>query len=230
MLRLFSFSRFGWATGLVRRLRTLCNDCRLEPESLHFKRELVEERTPACAWSLPRRSTASVEEGEALFEVAKDAHRPFVVRVADSEVRALGTVFSVRLIPTTRIDGDALAVTLIEGQVSVRTAQRSSAAPNDELELVGPCHPPHPCRRRAVPGLRACHRRGRRPADDRQFHAQPAGDPAVEVLTMKFISIALIFTLLAGAQQAGQPAAQATPQAATASSSFRPTRSWWWRR
>ena len=31
---------------------------------------------------------------------------------------------------------------------------------------------------------------------------------------MKFISIALIFTLLAGAQQAGQPAAQAAPQAA----------------
>ena len=31
---------------------------------------------------------------------------------------------------------------------------------------------------------------------------------------MKFVSIALIFTLLAGAQQAGQPAAQATPQAA----------------
>lgn len=43
--------------------------------------------------------TVSVEEGEALFEVAKDPRRPFVVRVADREVVALGTVFSVRLTP-----------------------------------------------------------------------------------------------------------------------------------
>lgn len=37
--------------------------------------------------------TVSVEDGQALFEVAKDAHRPFVVRVAGSEVRALGGLF-----------------------------------------------------------------------------------------------------------------------------------------
>jgi len=41
----------------------------------------------------------TVEEGEALFEVAKDPHRPFVVRAGGSEVRAQGTVFSVRFIP-----------------------------------------------------------------------------------------------------------------------------------
>ena len=43
--------------------------------------------------------TASVDSGEALFEVAKDAHRPFVVRAGGSEVVAVGTVFSVRLAP-----------------------------------------------------------------------------------------------------------------------------------
>lgn len=66
--------------------------------------------------------TVRVEEGEALFEVAKDARRPFVVRVADREVVAVGTVFSVRLTPTSAIGSEALDVTLIEGQVSVRAA------------------------------------------------------------------------------------------------------------
>jgi transmembrane sensor len=57
--------------------------------------------------------------GEALFEVAKDPRRPFVVRAAGSELTALGTVFSVRLMPSGDRSGDELAVTLIEGQVSV---------------------------------------------------------------------------------------------------------------
>ena len=89
--------------------------------------------------------TVSVEEGEALFEVAKDPRRPFVAKVADREVVALGTVFSVRLTPTGGIGSDALDVTLIEGQVSVRTAsgERDRAAetrpvllkPGDRLRL-----------------------------------------------------------------------------------------------
>jgi len=62
--------------------------------------------------------SVSVEDGEALFEVAKDAHRPFVVRVGGSEVLALGTVFSVRFTPRQAGASD-VAVTLIEGQVSV---------------------------------------------------------------------------------------------------------------
>ena len=62
--------------------------------------------------------SVSVEDGEALFEVAKDPHRPFVVRVGGSEVRALGTVFAVRFTPRQAGAGD-VAVTLIEGQVSV---------------------------------------------------------------------------------------------------------------
>lgn len=61
-----------------------------------------------------------LERGEALFEVAKDPHRPFVVHAAGSEVVALGTEFSVRLPGLGEHRNDALAVTLIEGQVSVR--------------------------------------------------------------------------------------------------------------
>jgi transmembrane sensor len=67
------------------------------------------------------RRTVSVEEGEALFEVAKDAHRPFIVLAGESEVVAVGTVFSVRLAPRSWVDGDKLSVILIEGQVSVST-------------------------------------------------------------------------------------------------------------
>lgn len=51
--------------------------------------------------------------GQALFEVAKNPTRPFVVRAADRQVTALGTVFQVRL------DRNRLKVTLVEGKVVV---------------------------------------------------------------------------------------------------------------
>jgi len=70
------------------------------------------------AYSAKQR-TVEIRGGEALFEVAKDKARPFVVRVAGSEVVAVGTAFSVRLIEGPKRD-EAVAVTLIEGQVNVR--------------------------------------------------------------------------------------------------------------
>jgi len=65
--------------------------------------------------------TVQVSHGEAFFEVAKDARRPFVVRIAGSEVVAVGTAFSVRYAPGAQA-ADELAVTLVEGQVKVRPA------------------------------------------------------------------------------------------------------------
>ena len=65
--------------------------------------------------------TVEVSNGEAFFEVAKDAQRPFVVRIAGSEVVAVGTAFSVRYAPGSHV-ADELAVTLVEGQVKVRRA------------------------------------------------------------------------------------------------------------
>jgi transmembrane sensor len=62
-----------------------------------------------------------VRRGEAFFEVAKDPRRPFVVRIAGSEVVAVGTAFSVRYMPAPHA-ADELAVTLVEGQVKVRPA------------------------------------------------------------------------------------------------------------
>ncbi len=52
-------------------------------------------------------------EGEALFEVAKDSRRPFVVTAAGRQVVALGTAFGVRL------EGTAVQVTLVDGRVAV---------------------------------------------------------------------------------------------------------------
>ncbi|HSX55884.1 MAG TPA: FecR domain-containing protein [Sphingomonas sp.] len=57
--------------------------------------------------------------GQALFEVAKDAGRPFTVEAAGRRVTALGTVFEVRL------DPGRMKVVLVEGRVVV---DRASAA------------------------------------------------------------------------------------------------------
>ena len=54
-------------------------------------------------------------EGEAYFEVTKDADRPFVVEVNGMEVRVYGTQFNVN----TRRD-DQIQTTLVEGSVSVK--------------------------------------------------------------------------------------------------------------
>jgi len=66
------------------------------------------------------RRTVAVEGGEALFEVAKDPSRPFVVRAAGSEVTATGTAFLVRYTPAFAGSRDAVDITLVEGRVVVR--------------------------------------------------------------------------------------------------------------
>ena len=56
-------------------------------------------------------------KGQAIFEVAKDASRPFIVTAGDKRIIALGTAFDVRL------DGVAgVEVVLIKGRVSVDEA------------------------------------------------------------------------------------------------------------
>ena len=64
-----------------------------------------------------------LERGEAMFEVAHNAARPFIVEAGDEQVRALGTTFVVRR------DGEArMAVTLIEGRVEVSGHGRATPA------------------------------------------------------------------------------------------------------
>ena len=52
--------------------------------------------------------------GEARFNVAKDANRPFIVRTEQIQTQVLGTVFDVKAYPQTSAD-----VTLYEGKVEV---------------------------------------------------------------------------------------------------------------
>jgi transmembrane sensor len=81
------------------------------------------------------RRTVDVERGEAYFEVVKDPRRPFVVRAGRSEVVALGTVFSVRLGTGGTQPDAAVAVTLIEGEVTVQATRRSGQASAKVLVL-----------------------------------------------------------------------------------------------
>ncbi|KSB91750.1 hypothetical protein AS593_06930 [Caulobacter vibrioides] len=60
------------------------------------------------------RRAVTLERGQAFFEVAHDAARPFVVTANDTTVRALGTRFDVRR------DGEATRVTLVQGRVEVK--------------------------------------------------------------------------------------------------------------
>src|SRR5690606_39067575 len=53
------------------------------------------------------------ERGEAMFNVAHDPSRPFIVMAGDEEIRAIGTKFSVRY------EGTRVRVTLLEGRVQV---------------------------------------------------------------------------------------------------------------
>lgn len=62
----------------------------------------------------PDQRALTLLAGQALFQVAKDASRPFVVTAGDRQVVALGTKFEVRL------DKSQVQVALIEGKVNVR--------------------------------------------------------------------------------------------------------------
>jgi transmembrane sensor len=74
-----------------------------------------------------------LDRGQALFEVAHDAARPFLVRADGTTVRALGTVFDVRR------RGDDVGVTLLQGVVQVSTDAGGTEIlhPNQRLEVVG---------------------------------------------------------------------------------------------
>ena len=67
------------------------------------------------------RRDIELRRGEALFEVAHDKSRPFVVRANNTAVRAVGTAFAVRL-QSTQVD-----VTVTEGVVELSNAAADSS-------------------------------------------------------------------------------------------------------
>ncbi len=89
-----------------------------------------------------RERRVRLEGGEALFEVAPDAHRPFVVNAGGGWARAVGTRFNVAL------DADSVTVVVLEGvvevapktsdpQVNTRLSRGESAAFGPSGKLTG---------------------------------------------------------------------------------------------
>jgi transmembrane sensor len=66
-------------------------------------------------------------QGEASFEVARDTARPFVVRVGEVDVRAVGTIFNIRR------GSDTVEVLVTEGKVRVNDAASGRSLISGEL-------------------------------------------------------------------------------------------------
>ncbi len=83
----------------------------------------------------PKSRQISLRRGEAWFQVAKDAQRPFVVSAGLVRVRAVGTAFSVRR------DGDGVDVMVTEGVVETwaegQTGPRQRLSAGNRVQLVG---------------------------------------------------------------------------------------------
>ncbi len=71
--------------------------------------------------------TVRLIRGQALFNVAKDASRPFVVYAGDRRIVALGTSFDVRL------EDMGLRVTLVEGRIAVDKISAPASSMPTEL-------------------------------------------------------------------------------------------------
>lgn len=77
-------------------------------------------------------------QGEAMFEVAKDRARPFIVAAGGVEVRAVGTAFSVDL------RRSSVEVLITEGTVAVDHVGSPSSAPVPTAAAASPAAPPPP--------------------------------------------------------------------------------------
>jgi len=88
--------------------------------------------TLACAADFGKADRQISFDGEAVFHVAKDADKPFVINVGDYSVTVLGTVFNLSAYTT----DDAYTVTLLEGAVKVKYASDSVIMkPLDEVRF-----------------------------------------------------------------------------------------------
>jgi transmembrane sensor len=104
-----------------------------------------------------RRRDVALIEGQALFHVAKDKLRPFVVRAGEAEVRAVGTEFDVYKKQAETV------VTVVEGRVETYPGSDGAAAAaillsaGEQLTVLphmvtNPCSPTPP---RRPPGCRS---------------------------------------------------------------------------
>jgi transmembrane sensor len=128
-----------WAVGLAATLAlaVLTSTALLWPRPAHYATDTGERRLVALsdgsrvelntetrlrASMSPDSREAWLDEGEAYFDVAHDASRPFTVHMGDRTVRVLGTRFSVRR------DGDKVQVLVAEGRVRLSGPKSGPAA------------------------------------------------------------------------------------------------------
>ena len=67
----------------------------------------------------------ALQRGEAYFEVAKDARRPFIVTGPSAQARAIGTGYSVRM----REEAGAMEIRVASGRVAIEAPQANLIAP-----------------------------------------------------------------------------------------------------
>ena len=82
---------------------------------------LAEQTSIACVADFGKSDRKVLFEGEALFSVAKDAERPFVISVGDYSVTVLGTEFNLRAYPQDSI----YTLRLLSGKVKLKHKQDS---------------------------------------------------------------------------------------------------------
>jgi transmembrane sensor len=90
---------FAWRVARTVRINTAKGEIRRVPLD-DGSMAIVNTDTRVRVDLQPRLRAVKLDEGEAWFEVAKDRDRPFVVTAGDVRVRAVGTAFSVRRLPT----------------------------------------------------------------------------------------------------------------------------------
>lgn len=125
----------AWWANERRGLRTVKGEVRLVPLPDGSSVTLNTETVVRVDFDAAGRRVELVS-GEALFDVARDVKRPFVVHAGDTSVRAVGTSFTVRRMP----DG-AVRVVVREGTVKIErtrgeTPTRTATA--NEIATVEP--------------------------------------------------------------------------------------------
>ena len=138
VLRAAGTARIDTAKGEIRRVP-------LEDGSM----AIVNTQTRVKVDLQPELRAVTVDKGEAWFKVAKDSARPFVVAVGDIRVRAVGTAFSVRRLPTGAVvqvtegvvetwsvGNEAEAIRVSQGgKAFVAPAARPAVAPQASAEI-----------------------------------------------------------------------------------------------
>lgn len=113
---LAAFGAFGWYQQSLGRFETRKGEARQLALDDGSVLTLNTETELAVKLRADRREV-TLSHGEALFDVARDPSRPFLISVGNTHVRVLGTSFIVRALP-----GRPVEVLVREGVVEVRRA------------------------------------------------------------------------------------------------------------